>query len=555
MSADDAMDHNRHQSVIASNVLPEYLPPILNARAFREGLASHPDPEFVNYITRCCSEGVNIGYNGSRNSVISDNWPSSQQYHTAVTQSIHKDLALSRKLGPFPSPPSLHFMGSPMGAFEKRRQPGKFRIIHDLSWPPGQSVNDHINPEEYRLHYMSIDDVVAVIQIYGRGAQLAKLDLADAFHHIRVRQEDWELLGTTWTSDSGHTEYYLSTVLPFGLRSSPKLFNDFAEAARYIMIDRGAQYVDHYLDDFITVGAPNTSECQDNLDLMLQVCKDVGFAVNPKKVHSASSELEFLGIIIDTKKMELRISEDRLEEALDEIKNWRTKKRGKKRDLLSLIGKLSFISRVVVHGRSFLRRFIDTASKARHLHHYVRLPQGFHADLDWWYLYLAQWNGISMFPDPIWIDASSLHIYTDASDIALSGYYDGAWFVELTDTSRSIAHRELKALVLAAATWGSSWYHRSIIFHCDNMATVQILNSSTSRCADLMCLLRSLLFIAARYQFRYKPMYINTKDNTIADALSRLDFYRFWHMAPSSDIYMTQTLPIPLGYNSPPCQC
>jgi hypothetical protein len=71
---------------------------------------------------------------------------------------------------------------------------------------------------------MSVDDVVTVIQSYGRGAQLAKFDFAHAFHHIRVRREDWELLGTTWTSPSGAREYYVSTVLPFGLRASPKLF-------------------------------------------------------------------------------------------------------------------------------------------------------------------------------------------------------------------------------------------------------------------------------------------------------------------------------------------
>ncbi len=146
-------------------------------------------------------------------------------------------------------------------------------------------------------------------------------------------------------------------------------------------------------------------------------------------------------------------------------------------------------------------------------------------------------------------------IYTDASDVALAGYFNGAWFVELADTSYSIAHRELRALVLAAATWGAQWAARSIIFHCDNMTTVHILRSGTSRCADLMCLIRSLLFIAAQYQFRFKPVYINTHANTIADSLSRLDFHRFWHIALTAGYEMTDTLPIPLGYNSSPCHC
>jgi hypothetical protein len=141
---------------------------------------------------------------------------------------------------------------------------------------------------------------------------------------------------------------------------------------------------------------------------MLQVCDELGFAVNPNTVHPATTEIEFLGIIIDSEKIELRISKDRLDEVLDEINEWRTERRGRKRELLSLIGKLAFISRVVVNGRSFLRRFIDTAAKAKHLHHYVRLSPGMHAGLDWWYFYLEQWSGISIFPDHTWTDASTL---------------------------------------------------------------------------------------------------------------------------------------------------
>jgi hypothetical protein len=442
-----------------------------------------------------------------------------------------------------------------MGAFEKRRQPGKYRIIHDLSWPPGHSVNEHIDAAEYTLHYMSVDDVVDVIQSHGRHARLAKLDLADAFHHIRVRREDWELLGTTWTSDLGDTEHYVSTVLPFGLRSSPKLFNNFAEAAKWIMKERGAGYVDHYLDDFITVATPQSSECQNNLETMLTVCAELGFAVNPQKVVPACTELEFLGIVIDTDKMELRISDERLTEIKSELDQWRKRPRGRKRALLSLIGKLSFVARVVRNGRSFLRRFIEAASQTAHLHHYVKLSQDTRADLEWWYQYLDQWNGISIFPDPLWTTAASLEIYTDASNIALAAYFDGEWFVERADTSTTIAHRELRALVLAAATWGASWTAKRIIFYCDNMTTVQVLTSGVSKCKDLMGLVRSLLYLAAKYQFCYKLLYINTKDNTVADALSRFDFYRFWHLAPNANSIMTTPQPIPLGYNSPPCLC
>jgi hypothetical protein len=135
---------------------------------------------------------------------------------------------------------------------------------------------------------MSVDDIVQRIQRHGQGTLLAKLDLADAFHHILVRPEDWELLGFSWCgkddNDKPAQMFYFSTVLPFGLGSSPKLFTDFAHATQLIMLSRGVSEVEHYLDDYITLGPPGQPACQKNLDLMLDVCCDVGFAINPAKV-------------------------------------------------------------------------------------------------------------------------------------------------------------------------------------------------------------------------------------------------------------------------------
>ena len=48
---------------------------------------------------------------------------------------------------------------------------------------------------------MSVDDVANRIKSLGRNTLVTKLDLADAFHHIVVRPEDWELLGSVWYND------------------------------------------------------------------------------------------------------------------------------------------------------------------------------------------------------------------------------------------------------------------------------------------------------------------------------------------------------------------
>ena len=83
------------------------------------------------------------------------------------------------------------------------------------------------------------------------------------------------------------------------------------------------------------------------------------------------------------------------------------------------------------------------------------------------------------------------------------------------------------------------------------MAVVHILKSGSSKSPHLMELVRSLLYLAATYGFEFQVHYINTKVNTVADALSRLDFHRFWKLAPNADIIMTQPAALPIGYNTP----
>ena len=101
---------------------------------------------------------------------------------------------------PFPN-----FVDSPMGAIYK---PSKTRVIHDLSWPPDNAVNTYIPSELCSVSYVTVDDAVDVVKKHGRGALMAKIDLANAYKQIGVRPKDWPLLGSTWLNDDNVVEYY-----------------------------------------------------------------------------------------------------------------------------------------------------------------------------------------------------------------------------------------------------------------------------------------------------------------------------------------------------------
>ena len=79
-------------------------------------------------------------------------------------------------LGPFSKESLPHVQVSPFGVIPKS-EPGKWRLILDLSAPEGCSVNDGISKESCSLSYMSVDDVAARVVKMGRGSLMAKFDL------------------------------------------------------------------------------------------------------------------------------------------------------------------------------------------------------------------------------------------------------------------------------------------------------------------------------------------------------------------------------------------
>ena len=136
---------------------------------------------------------------------------------------------------------------SPFGVIPKS-EPGRWRLILDLSSPSPCSVNDGIAKELCSLSYLSIDEVADRIHKVGRGVLMAKFDLKTAYQNVPVHPDDRMLLGIMWRG-----QLYVDKVLPFGLRSAPKIFNTLADALAYMIRERGVDWLEHYLDDYVLV--------------------------------------------------------------------------------------------------------------------------------------------------------------------------------------------------------------------------------------------------------------------------------------------------------------
>ena len=178
-------------------------------------------------------------------------------------------------------------------------------------------------------------------------------------------------------------------MLPFGLRSAPKIFNAIADAFHWHLKQRGINHVLHYLDDFIIIAQPESPQCQENLSTLLEAADTLGIPIASHKTEGPATSLVFLRIEVDTAAGELRLPRDKLQRLKDLLQEWGDRKVCTRKELESLIGLLNHACKVVRRGRSFLRRMIDLLHARSGVAHAgpptpIHLNLRFRADLAWW---------------------------------------------------------------------------------------------------------------------------------------------------------------------------
>ena len=495
-------------------------------------LAHHPDRHFVTYLTHGFHFGFSTGHTGPRTSTRSPNLPSALARPTVIHDYLTKECAINHTAGPFPSPPLPNFVVSPLGAVPKRRS-GKWRLIMHLSFPPGSSVNDGISIADFPLRYSTVYDAMNAVMHLGRHALMAKLDVRSAFRLCPVLPSEHHLLGMQWQGN-----FFFDRVLPFGLRSAPFIFNCLAEAVEWLARDRGIAHIHHYLDDFFIAGTPHTHQCSQHLATVTSLCEFLNIPLAEDKREGPTTQLEYLGILLDSDALEARLPSDKLHDIRASLQQWLDRIQCTKHELLSLIGTLSFAAKVVPAGRTFLRRMIDLSTTATQPTAPITLDEGFRLDIRWWKAFTTPWSGRSFFLLPDWTPAPDLDLFTDSSgSIGFGAYCQGEWFNgrwSPTQQPHSIQWKELYPVVLATLAWGHKWCTLKVRLLCDNQAVVHCIMSGTSHCPHMMHLLRNLFLIAATHNFTLSAQHLPGIHNITADSLSRFNMQAFRAHSPTA---------------------
>ncbi|KAM4023529.1 uncharacterized protein ACNLHF_028199 [Anomaloglossus baeobatrachus] len=214
---------------------------------------------------------------------------SAYQHSAVVAEKLGKEVALGRMAGPFQAPPFPDLVVSPLGVVPKK-EPGKFRLIHHLSYPRGRSVNDGIPAELCSVVYTSFDEAIRWVKKCGKGALMAKTDIESAFRLLPVHSDCVRLLGCFWEG-----AYFVDRCLPMGCSISCAFFETFSSFLEWVVRDvSGLSALVHYLDDFLCVGPADSAQCAGILATVEWVADRFGVPLAPEKTVGPTTSLSFL---------------------------------------------------------------------------------------------------------------------------------------------------------------------------------------------------------------------------------------------------------------------
>lgn len=495
----------------------------LNIDFFRFMLKGYKDEQICEFL----EYGFPIGYSGKLQMLQSQlkpvrNHKGAKMFPVQISKYLAKEKRYHAIVGPFKENPFCCSAAvSPLNTVPKKSTDDR-RIILDLSYPKGNSVNDSINKDWYlgervSLSFPKVDELVEIIKIKGKGCLLFKKDMARYYRQILIDPMDASLLGFSFNQ-----RFYWDKVLSMGLRSSAHIAQRVSDSIKYMCFILGILII-NYIDDL--AGAECMQKAAKAYQELGNLLYNCGLEESVSKACSPCTKMIFLGTMFDTEELTLSITSERLQEILLLVDQWLQKTHATLHELQSLIGKLQFVSNCVKPSRIFICRLLNWLRQIHATEMLVPIPPDFRKDLVWWKNFLPRYNGVSMMDMDEFSEPDSV-ISTDACLRGCGGWFAGRYFhsdfpLFIKEQELHINALEMLTIVVALKLWGPLLRHQKMIVFCDNLSTVRILHSGYTRNEFLQACLREICYIAAIYEFQLKAKFISGIENRISDYLSR----------------------------------
>jgi hypothetical protein len=291
-----------------------------------------------------------------------------RSFESAAVLEFDKHIK-SGALRPVPRDQVLQFHFSPLFAIQ---QGEKNRLIFDA-----RSINAaHSDPSFEMETVWDIPSLAEGMRFVG------KLDLTQAYCQYPVEPALSSRLGCAGPDALP----YAWQVLAFGLSHAPKVFCSLTSALVRKWRSSNIRCL-AYIDD-IVIFAASLEDFERAVGVVLDDLRDAGLEVSPKKTFILPcTRLEVLGLTIDLQKSSFSVPTGKIQKICESAQALLRSPRVLRRDLLSLLGRLSFASVAcpyVIFYRAGLLQCASLGTNLHDLNESISLSPSARQELEFW---------------------------------------------------------------------------------------------------------------------------------------------------------------------------
>ena len=378
----------------------------------------------------------------------------------------------------------------------------RYRVVQDFR-ELNQQIKDMASP------YPRQDDVLEIVGSSGASV-FSRMDAQSGFYQIPLRKQDRPL-----TAFTTHDRRYQYRVMPQGLKTSPRGFQNFMEA---VIQKLKYRHTLCYIDDIVCY-SPSIEEHLVDLRELFQALSEAKLKLKREKCTFFLSKMKFLGYLVDS--VGLHPDPEKVE-AIHSYKPPKTVKQ-----VRSFVGMAQFYRRFVKDFSTIMRPIYALTNHNVDFIWSSACQRAFEAVKK-----ALVCNAVLTHPD---FD-KQFTITTDASDYGLGACLaqedNNSFLRPIAFASRclnsaeknySATDRELLAVIFGLEQFKHYVEHQQFVLYTDHNALVSLIKRKvmTRRLARYASFLQT---------FDFELKYLKGRMNQVADALSRRP-----HSAPPPD--------------------
>lgn len=524
----------------------------LNHDSWKSLLRNYPDQILVQQVLRGIREGFPIGYKGPRTTFSPSFPPLSPERERVLTDDFHSEIKKGRMVGPYADlPPEIfpYFRVSP--SFLIPKSDAKWRRIDNLSYPPGNSVNDGISTDDHPVNYVTVDRMMETIAGCKKGTLMSSRDIADAYRQVLINPSDWPLMCLKIQN-----RLYVNVRLGMGGRSSCGIFETLSKLTGWMAVNAKWPIpptisIESILDDF-GLWHLRYQRCADTdpataihlatieANEIDSIFATLGWPLKHSKSQTAVTRLEYIGVIWDSVEKSCEVPKSKAHkymQCIDEV--LQVSNRVNLKQLRSLIGKLVYVAKFLPQSRCRLyylfqvlrageRRLRRREAVAHVPVHPSAIPltlstEAMH-DLEWWRRALTLRRRVYPILTPTEFTEEWICTTDAAPSDGIGGFWrNEAFYFKFNDLGMQLhsTKAELLAVLMAASLWGARWKGHRILWRTDCICHVRGLFKYRSQAPELLDVHNEIDFLQVKHGFAFSSEHIEGKQNILADNLSR----------------------------------